>query len=184
MQARAFTLKHGAGPETAPPARAHNVGGCGGSCGGSCGGGACRCGPGGFGGGGGGGFRPGGNGNFTTPTPVPPTGDPTVVPMMAGMAGAAGIDPSQRVADTTFAQVMSIIGQLPSLIPRAFDRAAWANYVTGRAAWLTEQRCIPYEDAVRDCLMMVDVPSPLVVVGAGLTVPVSSVPTSGWLDAY
>ena len=133
---------------------AHNVGaGCG------CGtGGPQVCTPtpgGGYGGGyGGGGIDPAGNGSLTGTIPVPPTGDPGIVPLMGG---------------------------IPVTPPDTMTAETWARYVRDRTAG---QVCIPYSDAIRDCVMMTRMATAPTVVGIGATVNVDFTPPSGWADIY
>ena len=150
----------------APPAadpQALNVGdcGCGGS--GSCGtGGPCVCTPTGPQ------WPPGypipdgwaldGGGRLVAPTgpTVPPgTTVPTAVPIMP--PGTA--------------QTPNGYQNDPNWL--AYARAGYGN-----------QLCVPYKDAIRDCLFMKTVASPLTAVGIGATVNVDLSPAQGWFDMY
>lgn len=151
---------------TARPAGAHNVGqGCT-SCSGSgqCGsGGPCVCtqvppwwNP------GWGQWPPPGfpGGNFTAPTP------PTVPP---GTTVPSTPPPVPMVLPPDYAR------------PGNLDMGAWQQYA-GRG--FGALACVPYVDAIRDCLFMNTVASPLTAVGIGATENVDVQPPSGWFDAY
>jgi hypothetical protein len=63
----------------------------------------------------------------------------------------------------------------------AFNAGMWQQWA---AQGFAQMRCIPYEDAVRDGLMMSMVQSDRVTIAAGATAPVDIQALNGWVDGY
>jgi hypothetical protein len=144
----------------------HNVGGCG-SCGGggSCGAGQCVCEQ-----------RP-----FIWPSnlAVPPgyqlgTGGVLILP--GGQPATTTAPPG--TAAPTIATPPPLGMQLPT--GPAFSAQMWADYV----ARFSSLRCVPYEDAIRDGLLMSMAQSDETAIAAGATANVDIQVENGWMDGY
>lgn len=153
---------------TTPPAvdpQALNVGdcGCGGS--GSCGGGGgCVC------------------------TPTPPTWPPgfPVPPGWTIDGGGNLVGPGGPLRPTGTPDGTPV--PVPILPPGSAQTPSGlandAAYQSYARAGYGGQMCVPYKDAVKDCLFMKTVASPLTAVGIGATVNVDLSPAQGWFDMY
>lgn len=166
---RAFTKKHGALSATAllasmlaaPSALAdvtpeHNVGGCGGSCGGSCG---LGC---------------GGPAGTRMPTPE----------QLRQIAADAGIDPAQRITDTTFAQALAVLGAIPQQRLKSVDVNMFNDYAVAQAQRFAAAGYVPYADPDRDLREMDEIVTPLTTIAAGATVDIDLNPVQGWFDLF
>lgn len=65
--------------------------------------------------------------------------------------------------------------------PANMDMGVWNAW---RAAGFGSVNCVPYLDAVKDCLFMKTIASALTAVGIGATVNIDVSPLNGWFDAY
>lgn len=102
------------------------------------------------------GFTPEGGGYVWQGPGNPPPGDPSIVPVT--------LPPG-----TTLPPAWGM--------PETIDAARYSQY-------LARMNCVPYKDAIRDCIMMKTIASAPTAVGIGATVNVDVAPAQGWFDAY
>jgi hypothetical protein len=144
--------------------REHNVGACCGGSNGSCGPGSCVC----------------------EQRPVIwPSGLAVPAGYSIGSGGVLILPSGQPAVASTPPGTPPTIVTPPPLgmeLPTgpAFNASMWQQYAQGFGA----MRCVPYEDAVRDGLLMAMVQSDETDIAAGATVNVDIQALNGWVDGY
>lgn len=116
-------------------------------------------------------------------TPVPPNYPPSYPPgsyQPPGVNNQPGTyQTPQGTPPVGDPSIVPIMLPGPQQMPQNLDPAAWDAYQRA-----TGQMCIPYKDAIRDCLLMTMMATAPTAVGIGATVNVDYSPTIGWADIY
>lgn len=113
-------------------------------------------------------------------TPSPAVMGGGVPPGWSVGAGGVLIAPSGATVDPATGAVTPppLGAELPA--GPAFNAQMWNQYVAN----FRNMRCVPYEDAVRDGLMMSIVQSDPTTIAAGVTANVDIQALNGWVDGY